>query len=188
VTVTAVKAGYATTAKQSAAKAIPAAAFTTAPTPTITGTAAVGSTLTAAAGTWAPTPTTLSYQWSRGGTAISGATGSTYVVVAADAGTSITVTVTAVKAGYATTAKQSAAKAIPAAITHVSGVVSSSRVFDVTTTPLVVVDAELTVPVGVTLSIHPGVQLKIADGGGLVVAGSLVVNGTAASPVTFTSL
>lgn len=59
--------------------------------PSISGTTAIdGSSLTvsyAASGTPTPTPT---YQWYRAGTAISGATSSTYVKVAADAGNSLT--------------------------------------------------------------------------------------------------
>ncbi|NGZ99923.1 hypothetical protein G5V59_05725 [Nocardioides sp. W3-2-3] len=46
-------------------------------TPTISGTTAVGSTLTAAPGTWT-TGTTFGYQWLRAGVAISGATAATY--------------------------------------------------------------------------------------------------------------
>jgi len=63
---------------------------------TISGTAVVGETLTATASgvTGIPTPT-LSYQWKRGGVNIGSATASTYVLVAADAGTNITCEVTA---------------------------------------------------------------------------------------------
>ncbi|MGC5171270.1 cutinase family protein, partial [Microbacterium sp. DT81.1] len=45
----------------------------------------------------------------------------------------------------------------------------------------------LTVAAGATVTVNAGQIIK-SHGGGLVVAGSLVVNGTAASPVTFTSL
>ena len=55
---------------------------------------------------------TLSYQWKRGGTAISGATSATYKTVSADAGKAITVTVTGTKAGYTTLSKTSAAKTV----------------------------------------------------------------------------
>ena len=51
-------------------------------TPTVSGTAKVGSTLTAKAGTWAPAPVTLAYQWYRGSVRIAGATKSTYTVTA----------------------------------------------------------------------------------------------------------
>ena len=81
-------------------------------TPTITGTAKVGQTLTAVPGTWSPAPVALSYQWKRGGTAISGATSATYKTVSADAGKAITVTVTGTKAGYTTLSKTSAAKTV----------------------------------------------------------------------------
>lgn len=63
--------------------------------PTITGTATVGQTLSASTGTWTNSPTAYTYQWNRGGSAIAGATASTYVLTAADSGTTITVTVTA---------------------------------------------------------------------------------------------
>ncbi len=48
--------------------------------PTITGTAAVGSTLTASVGTWTGDDVVHTYQWYRGSEAIDGATSSTYVV------------------------------------------------------------------------------------------------------------
>ncbi len=67
--------------------------------PSITGTAQDGQTLTASTGTWVNTPTSYAYQWSRSGTPIGGATGSTYVLVLADVGETITVTVTATNAG-----------------------------------------------------------------------------------------
>ncbi|MEO7269258.1 MAG: carboxypeptidase regulatory-like domain-containing protein, partial [Knoellia sp.] len=81
----------------------------TAPTPTITGTAKAGSTLTAVPGTWGPAPVTLAYQWKRAGVAISGATASTHVLTGSDTGKAITVTVTGTKSGYTTAAKTSAA-------------------------------------------------------------------------------
>ncbi|PPF35118.1 hypothetical protein C5B93_11895 [Rathayibacter sp. AY1A2] len=83
----------------------------TAATPTITGTAAVGSTLTASAGTWGPSPVALAYQWLANGTAISGATGTTYRPVAADAGRVITVAVTGSKSGYVSTTRVSSGTA-----------------------------------------------------------------------------
>jgi len=63
--------------------------------PAISGTAQVGNTLTASTGTWTGSPTSYSYQWNANGTAISGATSSTYKLIASQVGDSITVSVTA---------------------------------------------------------------------------------------------
>lgn len=57
--------------------------------PVINGTPQVGATLTATPGTWTNSPTSEAYLWS------TGATGVTYVPVAADLGTDLTVAVTA---------------------------------------------------------------------------------------------
>jgi len=92
-------------------EAFAASTLTPTPTPTITGTAQVGSLLTAVAGTWGPAPVTLAYSWSAAGTAISGATTSTYTPVTGNVGKTITVTVTGSKTGYTTVAKTSTATA-----------------------------------------------------------------------------
>ncbi|WP_395657348.1 hypothetical protein [Nocardioides sp.] len=63
--------------------------------PVISGTPAVGQTLTCSNGTWTGAPTSFQYVWRRNGAAISGATASTYVVVAGDAGASLVCTVVA---------------------------------------------------------------------------------------------
>ncbi len=69
--------------------------------PAISGTPAVGQTLTAAAGSWAGSPTSFVYQWQRCDAAgaacasIAGATGQTYVVAEADRGSTLRVAVTA---------------------------------------------------------------------------------------------
>jgi hypothetical protein len=66
--------------------------------PTITGNKTLGSTLTVSTGSWSNSPTSYSYAWRRNGTAISGATSSTYVIFTADQGTTITCVVTAMNA------------------------------------------------------------------------------------------
>ena len=66
--------------------------------PKITGTAQVGQTLTSSTGSWSNSPTSYTYQWYGNGTAISGATQSTYVPVVSDTGHTITVAVTATNA------------------------------------------------------------------------------------------
>lgn len=69
-------------------------------TPTISGTATVGQTLTVQPGTWAPDPVELGYQWLADGAAIDGATAATLSLTAAQLGKSITVEVTGSRPGY----------------------------------------------------------------------------------------
>lgn len=77
--------------------------------PTITGTVAVGQTLTSTTGTWTGAATiTYARQWLRDGAAISGATGTTYVVQAADQTHKLSVQITATNSlgsGTATSAQ-----------------------------------------------------------------------------------
>jgi len=82
-----------------------------APTPTVTGKAQVGSTLTADAGTW-DDGIELTYRWSRNGTPISGADQSTYTTTLADSKKNITFTVTGVGTGGATKSMTSSAQTI----------------------------------------------------------------------------
>ena len=67
--------------------------------PILSGNGIVGYTLAVSDGLWiqdiAYAPLFYTYQWKRGGTNISGATGSSYVTTAADAGQTISATVTA---------------------------------------------------------------------------------------------
>ncbi|TDL42244.1 hypothetical protein [Microbacterium oleivorans] len=86
------------------------AAALQASTPSVSGTAAVGATLTAKAGTWAK-GASLSYQWYASGKKINGATKSTYKISSSLVGKNITVTVTGKKAGHVTTSKGSKATA-----------------------------------------------------------------------------
>jgi hypothetical protein len=67
--------------------------------PTISGTAAVGDTLTAKPGTWGPAGVQLAYQWYANGSAISGAKGTTLGLGTAEFGKKITVNVTGFVAG-----------------------------------------------------------------------------------------
>lgn len=93
--------------RSTATAAVAAGQFRTAPTPTLSGTAAVGQTLRATAGTWSPTAT-LSYQWFRGSAAIAGARASTYLLAAADGATHVSVRVTGTASGYVPTTRTSA--------------------------------------------------------------------------------
>ncbi len=86
--------------------------------PTIAGTPRVGLTLTANPGGWSPQPT-LSFQWYADGTAIPGATGTTYGPTAAEVAKRLTVEVTARRPGYLTALTTSAptTKVAPGIIT-----------------------------------------------------------------------
>jgi hypothetical protein len=108
-TVTAHRAGYTDLPKSSGTVTVGAGSLTTA-TPTISGTAKVASTLTARPGTWT-SGAKLAYQWKRNGSAINGATKSTYVLGSADRGTKITVAVTGTLSGYTKITKTSASTA-----------------------------------------------------------------------------
>lgn len=83
-----------------------------APTPTVSGTATMGSTLTGSFGAWGPSPVTLKYQWQRmfGTTVtnIAGATGTSYRLAAADVGAKVRVLVTGTNADYAPVQRASA--------------------------------------------------------------------------------
>ncbi|MCO1596189.1 hypothetical protein M8C17_13550 [Micromonospora sp. RHAY321] len=68
--------------------------------PTITGTVAVGGTVTANPGQWSPTATAYQYQWSANGVPIAGATGATFTIPLALYGKRLTVAVTASRDDY----------------------------------------------------------------------------------------
>lgn len=95
--------------------------------PVISGQPRVGRTLTATAGTWSVENPTFAYQWNRNGTAIVGATSSSYTLVGADTGSKITVTVTASKEGSVDGAATSAEVSVQKGATSTSG--SANRTF-----------------------------------------------------------
>ncbi|WP_181135556.1 fibronectin type III domain-containing protein [Rathayibacter sp. AY2B3] len=109
VTVTGSASGYTTTSRTSVSTAAVSAGVLTGPTPKISGTAKIGTTLTAISGTWGPSPVSLTYQWKANGAAITGATGATLKLSSATAGKAITVVVTGKKAGFTTATRTSAA-------------------------------------------------------------------------------
>lgn len=113
VTVTGDGPGYAGVATTVGPILVDYGTFTTA-APTISGTRAVGATLTALVTGWSPAPTEVDYQWYRNGAGISGATGQTYVPVAADKGASVSVTVTGSRDGYTSAPRTSSAVIIGA--------------------------------------------------------------------------
>ena len=74
-------------------------------TPLITGSAVVGQTLHVAG---LPSGATFTYQWLRNGTAIGGATGSTFKLTSADAGKRLSLAVTSSRDGYTDLTRTSA--------------------------------------------------------------------------------
>ncbi|CAL8968868.1 hypothetical protein PROP_00397 [Propionicimonas sp. T2.31MG-18] len=104
VTVTGRRAGYATATRTSAQTL----RVMLAGSPTVAGTLATGSLLSATPGVWTA-GTSLSYQWSRSGENIPGATGPTYGLTPGDAGQRISVRVVGGQPGYATIARSGAA-------------------------------------------------------------------------------
>jgi hypothetical protein len=104
--------GYAETLKTSASTAaVGAGSFTSAPTPTVSGVARVGTALLATPGTWTPTAT-VGFQWFAGGVVIPGATANSYTPAAADLGKRLSVQTTGTAPGYVTTTKTSAPTAV----------------------------------------------------------------------------
>ena len=87
--------------------------------PTITGTAAIGQTLTASPGTWSNTDVKLTYQWQRcdatgaSCTDIAGATTTSYTILDTDAGSTFEVVETATDRFGAPTASSAATAVVP---------------------------------------------------------------------------
>lgn len=96
----------------------------------ITGTTTQGSTLTAGART--PSAATVSYQWRRSGTAISGATASTYVLTSADVGTTITVSATGT-GNYSGTVTSAATAMVTTPLTAIAPISGTATVGSVLT-------------------------------------------------------
>ncbi|MFI0923264.1 hypothetical protein ACH4TP_04855 [Streptomyces sp. NPDC021012] len=100
VAVTARKTGHPVVTATSAAVVVKGVAPKPTKVPYVSGTARVGGKVTAAVGTWSPAPTSYAYQWRANGVAVPGATGASYVPVAATLGKKLTVTVTALRTGH----------------------------------------------------------------------------------------
>lgn len=107
VKVTGKKLGYTPVARTSATTSIERGTLTAA-TPTISGTAKAGNTLTANPGEWQPIADQYSYQWLRDGKTVGGATKQKLTLTSADAGAQFSVTVTGTKAGFEQATKTSA--------------------------------------------------------------------------------
>lgn len=131
VSVTGQLPGYTKVTRTSAAATIAPGVFTTAPIPTISGTARVGYVLTARPGVWVPAAGTLAYRWYRNGALIPGVTGLNYRLTAADHGRQITFRVYAARTGWSNTNRTSVPTAVvakPFAATYGPAIVGTARV------------------------------------------------------------
>ena len=75
-----------------------------------------------------------------------------------------------------------------AAIVHESGTITTDTTWSPACAGVYILDSTVTIPSGVTLTVDAGAIVKAANGAGLDVDGTLAVEGTAADPVTFTSI
>ncbi|HVK30280.1 MAG TPA: hypothetical protein VM575_18215 [Nocardioides sp.] len=106
-----------------------------APPPTVVGLPRLGEEVRVDLDGWRPTPTTLAYQWSRDGVPLADATGSSYTLTAADAGTSLTVAVHAEADGVAPVDRTTTPYAVPADL-HPRGPRLAELMKPSSTTPL----------------------------------------------------
>jgi hypothetical protein len=94
--------GYGTTVSSSQDDVLVQYGTLTSTTPTISGVAMTGITLTADAGNWTPSDTALTYLWTRVGTpVVNVSSNQDYTPTAQDVGHTLTVTVTGADLGYA---------------------------------------------------------------------------------------
>lgn len=115
VTVTGAATGYTTQSKTSAATvAVASGVYASTPNPTVTGTAAVGSTLTADTSGW-DAGSSFTYRWFEDAVPIAGATASSYVPTATQIGEVITVRVTSTTVGYSVVVRDSSVGSAPIA-------------------------------------------------------------------------
>ncbi|MDJ1114444.1 ricin-type beta-trefoil lectin domain protein [Microbacterium sp. LX3-4] len=110
VAVTGRKPGYTTVTRTSLASGVVTGGTLKATTPTISGTAVVGKSLTAKTGAWTP-GVKLAYRWYAGSDEIPGATTPTLKLTSAHAGKKISVLVSGSKLGFTPIARKSAATA-----------------------------------------------------------------------------
>ncbi|GAA1745086.1 cutinase family protein [Aeromicrobium alkaliterrae] len=158
--------------------------------PTIAGQPVSGGTLTVSVPAWTPTPTQQSRQWLRDGAPLTGQTGTSYRVTAADRGTSISVRVTGTRSGYDPAVEVSDPVRIGTipAVVDVSGTISRDTVWSPDDARVHRVTGDLTVAAGATLTLRPGTVVKVAAGRTWTVVGTLAVEGTPGQGVVITSV
>ena len=157
--------------------------------PVVSGTATIGQTLSTTNGTWtgAPAPT-FTYQWQRVTTNISGATSSTYVLVAADVGNTIRCVVKATNtiAPSGVTANSNSTASVAAIVPGAPTIGTATATNNTTAT------VDYTAPVsdgGATITSYTATSSPSGITGTLSQAGSgtITISGlTLGTPYTFT--
>ncbi|KJC62945.1 hypothetical protein TZ00_17375 [Agreia bicolorata] len=112
VTVTGTKDYFVSQSAVSTATEMVTGGTITAPQPSITGLLVVGEELAVDTTGWGPAPLELSYEWTRDGIAIDGASAGTYILTNEDAGTVVGVVVTARRSGFDSASETAEAAAI----------------------------------------------------------------------------
>lgn len=137
------------------------ATFTIRSAPVVTGTPAVGQTVTAGTPTWSVPQVVTSYQWLRDGATIGGATAASYKVTAADAGRTLSVRLTGKLAGYADATALSApvkvAKVTPTLTATLPASVASTAA---ASTTVAVTTATVPIPTGTVAATLNGATVK----------------------------
>ena len=162
-----------------------AAAPTVTTPPAVTGSTALGSTLTASTGTWTGSPTGYTYAWSRcdatgaSCAAIGGATAQTYVLAQPDVGTTLRVTVKATNsAGSTSTTTVPTAVVTAPAPPPATGCPSGTggvNVADVTSPARLAIGQQTVTPGLITLSTTTAqLHVRVTACGGRPVQGALV--------------
>lgn len=128
VRVTASEAGYGDTVITSASTSLVPGQTLSTDTPSITGTATAGSSLTVAAGAGWTAGTNFSYKWLRGGQAISGATSASYTLQQADIGSLLTIQVTGSQLGYDPETVSASTPTPPGQISNFQGTAGDTEV------------------------------------------------------------
>jgi hypothetical protein len=149
--------------------------------PAISGSAVVGSTLTASQGTWTGSGITFAYAWQRCNAtgascqAISGATQSTYAVVAADSGSTLRVAVSATDTSGTNTVTSAQTAVVGAAPTGCPSGTGPIDVDQISLPAQLDIDRQQITPSVVTRSTQTiRVRIHISACGGRSVEGALV--------------
>lgn len=144
--------------------------------PAVSGELRVGQTLTASAPSWSTADVTTTYQWFRGASPITGATGSHYVLTADDLGQQLSVRATGTKSGVTAATVSSSETAAVADLPQATLAVDASSA----------AVGELALAVAVQSGSQPatGGELTVTEGGRTLQSGIAVEAGKAAYATT----